>query len=125
MRRSSQPLLDRLADTGCSRVALPFDVDTIDGSEIVLGLGHPEGGLTSVQVRRTVTDVASDADIVALTIAEFFADRSCTCSNSYRAFPYSRSAEMCLRRTHGHGQMSEWTSAARGRGRGSAVRAVA
>jgi arginase len=72
LRGSSQPLLAWLAATGCSRVALHFDVDTIDGREMVLGLGHPAGGLTSAQVRRVVSDVAAAADVVALTIAEFF-----------------------------------------------------
>jgi len=47
-----------------------FDVDTIDGNEMVLGLGHPVSGLTSSKVRRTVSDVATQADVVALTIAE-------------------------------------------------------
>lgn len=72
LRRSSQPLLAWLAGTGCSRVALHFDVDTADGNEVVLWLGHPAGGLTSGQVGRTVADVAAAADVVALTVAEFF-----------------------------------------------------
>lgn len=72
LRESSRALLDWLAGTGCSRVALHFDVDTIDGDEIVLGLGHPAGGLTMAQAGRVVTDVSNVADVVALTIAEFF-----------------------------------------------------
>lgn len=39
LRGSSGPLLEWLAATGCSRVAIHFDVDTIDSNEIVLGLG--------------------------------------------------------------------------------------
>jgi hypothetical protein len=39
LRGSSGPLLEWLATTGCSRVAIHFDVDTIDSNEIVLGLG--------------------------------------------------------------------------------------
>ena len=49
-----------LIDAGCTRVAIHFDVDTIDGNEIVLGLGAEPGGLTSAQVRRIVTDVSEE-----------------------------------------------------------------
>jgi arginase len=72
LRRSSAPVLDWLAATGCSRVAIHFDVDTIDSDEIVLGLGAVPGGLTSAQVRRLVGDVTAATDVVGLTIAEFF-----------------------------------------------------
>jgi arginase len=51
LRESTRPLLDWLAATGCSRVAIHFDVDTIDSNEIVLGLGAEPDGLTSAQVR--------------------------------------------------------------------------
>jgi arginase len=54
-----------------SRVAVHFDVDTVDSNEIVLGLGAEPGGLTSAQVRRIVQDIDSVADVVGITIAEF------------------------------------------------------
>ena len=72
LRRSTQPLLTWLAATGCSRVAIHFDVDTVDSNELVLGLGAVPDGLTSPQVRRIVADVTDAADVVGLTIAEFF-----------------------------------------------------
>jgi arginase len=72
LRSSTRPLLAWLATTGCSRVAIHFDVDTVDSNEIVLGLGAVPDGLTSQQVRRTVADITAAADVVALTIAEFF-----------------------------------------------------
>lgn len=71
LRDSSRPLLDWLASTGCSKVAIHFDVDTIDADEIVLGLGAEPGGLTSPQVRRIVGDVSRSAEVVGLTIAEY------------------------------------------------------
>lgn len=71
LRHDSRPLLDWLRGTGCSRVAVHFDVDTIDSVEIVLGLGPEPGGLTSAQLRRVVADLDQASDIVALTIAEF------------------------------------------------------
>jgi arginase len=72
LRQSSEPLLTWLAATGCTRVAIHFDVDTIDSDEIVLGLGAESGGLTSAQVRRIVTDVRAAANVVGFTVAEYF-----------------------------------------------------
>ncbi|MEV4582455.1 hypothetical protein AB0K16_55500 [Nonomuraea jabiensis] len=46
IRGSRRPLLDWLAATCCSRVAVHFDVDTVDGNEVRLGLGAEPGGLT-------------------------------------------------------------------------------
>src|SRR5262245_48255324 len=69
---TSRPLLPWLKASGCSRVAIHCDVDTVDSDEIVLGLGAEPGGLTSAQVRRLVADISSAADVVGLTIAEFF-----------------------------------------------------
>ncbi|MEU9982157.1 arginase family protein [Streptomyces sp. NPDC050856] len=71
LRTSTEPLLGWLGATGCSRVAVHFDVDTIDSNEIGLGLGLVPGGLTSSEVRRVVADIDRAADVVGLTIAEF------------------------------------------------------
>ncbi|HJV15273.1 MAG TPA: arginase family protein [Propionibacteriaceae bacterium] len=71
LRESSTALLDWLASTGCSRVAIHFDVDTIDSNEIVLGLGAEPNGLTSAEVRRIVADIDQAVDVVGFTIAEF------------------------------------------------------
>jgi arginase len=64
-------VLDWLEATGCSWVAIHFDVDTIDSNEMVLGLGAEPGGLTSAQVRRIVAAIDSATDVVGLTVAEF------------------------------------------------------
>ncbi|MGI5430413.1 arginase family protein [Streptomyces sp. CA-179760] len=75
--RAARPhpaLLAWLAATGCSRVAVHFDVDTVDtvdSDEIGLGLGLVPGGLTRGEVRRVVADIDRAADVVGLTIAEF------------------------------------------------------
>ena len=71
LRVTTRPLLAWVAAIGCSRVAIHFDVVTIDSNEIVLGLGAEPGGLTSVEVRRIITDIDGTADIVGFTIAEF------------------------------------------------------
>ena len=71
LRESSMALLAWLAGTGCTKVAIHFDVDTIDSNEIVLGLGAEPNGLTSAQVRRIVADIDQAVDVVGFTIAEF------------------------------------------------------
>jgi arginase len=49
LREATQPLEDCLAGIGCSRVAIHFDVDTVDSNELVLGLGAEPDGLTTAQ----------------------------------------------------------------------------
>ncbi|EQD86171.1 arginase [Saccharopolyspora erythraea D] len=71
LRATTRPVLDWLEATGCSRVAIHFDVDVIDSDELVLGLGAEPNGLTSTEVRRIVADVDESADVVGFTIAEF------------------------------------------------------
>ncbi|MEV1176393.1 hypothetical protein [Nonomuraea sp. NPDC049784] len=71
LRDSTRPVLDWLAATGRSRVAIHFAVDTIDSNEIGLGLGMVPGGLTGNEARRIIADIDACVDVVGLTIAEF------------------------------------------------------
>jgi arginase len=71
LRESSQLLVEWLTATGCSRIAVHFDVDTVDSNEIVLGLGAEPHGPTSAQVQRILDDLDRTADVVGHTIAEF------------------------------------------------------
>jgi len=71
VREGSNGLLAWLRATGARKVAIHFDVDTIDADEIQLGLGEDRGGLTMAQARRVVADVDAEFDVVALTVAEF------------------------------------------------------
>lgn len=71
LREDSGALLDWLRSTGATRVAIHFDVDTIDAAEARLGLGEDFGGLTVAQARRVVADVEAAAEVVGLTIAEY------------------------------------------------------
>lgn len=71
LRTTSRPLLDWLAATGCSRVAIHLDVDVVDSNEVVLGLGIEPDGLSTAQVRRVIADVAGVADVVGFTVAEY------------------------------------------------------
>lgn len=71
LRTDTKPLLDWLSGTSATKVAIHFDVDTIDADEVQLGLGYDRGGLTSTQARRVVADVHAHGDVVALTVAEY------------------------------------------------------
>nr|WP_277626222.1 arginase family protein [Arsenicicoccus piscis] len=71
LRSDSTALLDWLASTGATKVAIHFDVDTIDADEVRLGLGADLGGLTRAEARRVVADVDAAVDVVGLTIAEY------------------------------------------------------
>jgi len=84
---SSQPLLDWLKVSGCSRVAIHFDVDVVDSNEIVFGLGAEPDGLTSNEVRRLVADVSAGASVVGLTIAEFVPRQVIRLQRALRDFP--------------------------------------
>jgi arginase len=87
LRRSSQPLLNWLQASGCSHVAIHFDVDVVDSNEIVFGLGAEPGGLASSDVRRVVADVSAVADVVGLTIAEFIPRQVIRLQQVLRNFP--------------------------------------
>ena len=71
LRDSTRPLLDWLATTGCTKVALHLDLDVVDADELVLGLGAEPGGLSLEQVQRVVDDVAAQTELVGLSIAEY------------------------------------------------------
>jgi arginase len=87
LHRSSQPLLEWLKVSGCSRVAIHFDVDVVDSNEIVFGLGAEPDGLTSNDVRRLVADVSARASVVGLTIAEFIPRQVIRLQQVVRHFP--------------------------------------
>ena len=87
LRDSSAPVLEWLAATGAGKVAIHFDVDTIDADEIQLGLGADIGGLTSAQARRVIADVDREVEVVALTIAEFIPRQVIHLQQLLRGFP--------------------------------------
>ena len=87
LRVTSDTLLDWISATGCSRVAIHFDVDTIDSSEIVLGLGAKPGGLTGEQARRIVADIDRAVDVVGLTVAEFIPPQVMHLQQVVESFP--------------------------------------
>lgn len=71
LRETSAQLLEWLAHTGATKVAIHLDVDVIDSREAAWGLGRVPDGLTKDQVNRIIQDLQENADVVGLTIAEF------------------------------------------------------
>ena len=92
LRATTQPLLDWLAGSGCARVAIHFDVDTIDSNEIVLGLGAEPGGLTTAQVRGIVDDIDAVAEVVGVTVAEFIPRQVMHLQQLLTGFPLLRAS---------------------------------
>ena len=66
LRSTSAPLLDWLDTTGAAKVAIHFDVDTVDADDVQLGLGADLGGLSTAEARRVVADIDGAAEVVAL-----------------------------------------------------------
>jgi arginase len=87
LRLSSQPILNWLKASGCSRVAIHFDVDVVDSNEIIFGLGAEPDGLKSNEARRLVSDVSAVADVVGLTISEFIPRQVIRLQQVLRDFP--------------------------------------
>jgi arginase len=71
LRQDSTALIDWLRSTGATKIAVHFDVDTIDAAEARFGLGEDFGGLTTAEVRRLVADLDAASQVVGFTIAEF------------------------------------------------------
>lgn len=71
LRESTAPLVEWLASTGASKVAIHFDVDTVDSNEVTFGLGPVPGGLSTSQAHRVIADLGAEAEVVGLTVAEF------------------------------------------------------
>jgi arginase len=84
---SSEPLLDWLKASRCSRIAIHFDVDVVDSNEIIFGLGAEPDGLTSNEARRLVADVSAIVDVVGLTVAEFIPRQVIQMQQVLRDFP--------------------------------------
>jgi arginase len=92
LRVDSAPLLDWLRGTGATKVAVHFDVDTIDADEVQLGLASDRGGLTSAQARRVVGGIDDAVEVVALTIAELIPRQVMRLQQVVNGFPLLRSA---------------------------------
>ncbi len=67
---TSAPILDWLKKTGATKVVIHLDLDVLDPAEIIAGVGVEPGGLKIEQTVRIIRDIAAQADLVGLTVAE-------------------------------------------------------
>lgn len=87
LRTGAERLTSWLASTGCTRVAIHFDVDAIDSAEYGLGLGRVPGGLSAAEARQVVVALSEVAEVVGLTIAEFIPRDALAITTMLRGLP--------------------------------------
>lgn len=66
----SDAVLKWLKETGASKVVIHFDLDVLDPAEMIAGVGVEPNGMKINEVVRVINDIASEYEVVALTIAE-------------------------------------------------------
>lgn len=57
-------------NTEASKVVIHFDLDVIDPADMIAGVGVEPDGMKTEEVVRVINDIASEYDLVGLTIAE-------------------------------------------------------
>lgn len=73
LRNSPDPLLEWLRSTGCTKVALHVDVDSVDANQFHLGMGAEPDGLTKNEVQAAIDAVSGqeDLEMVSFSMGEF------------------------------------------------------
>lgn len=66
----SSAVIDWLKDCKTSRVVVHFDMDVLDPAEIIAAVGVVPGGMKMADVVRVINDIASEKELVGLTVAE-------------------------------------------------------
>lgn len=68
---NSKPVIDWLRKSGVSKVMVHFDMDVMDPSDILVAVADgPDGGLKLNEVVRLINDIATEKELVVLTVAE-------------------------------------------------------
>lgn len=66
----SSAVIDWLKKCKASRVVVHFDMDVLDPAEIIAAVGVVSGGMKMADVLRVINDIASEKELVGLTVAE-------------------------------------------------------
>lgn len=66
----SSAVIDWLKRCKASRVVVHFDMDVLDPAEIIAAVGVVPGGMKMADVVRVINDIASEKELVGLTVAE-------------------------------------------------------
>lgn len=67
---NSTAIMEWLKGTGVSKVVIHFDLDVIDPADMIAGVGVEPDGMKTEEVVRVINDIASEYDLVGLTVAE-------------------------------------------------------
>ena len=59
-----------LKSCGASKVVVHFDMDVLDPAEIIAAVGVVPSGMKISEVVRVINDIATEKEIVGLTVAE-------------------------------------------------------
>lgn len=80
-------LVEWLRGTGCSRVAVHFDLDVIDSDEIAFGMAWEPHGLSKATAVEALQAIAETAELVGLTVAEFVPREAMVLRSLLRSLP--------------------------------------
>lgn len=67
---SSSAVMEWLKSTGASKVVIHFDLDVIDPTEMIAGVGVDPNGMKIDDVVRVINDISAEYDLLSLTVAE-------------------------------------------------------
>lgn len=70
LTENSDAIRTWLKSCGASKVVIHFDMDVLDPTEIIAAVGTDANGMKMEQVIRIINDIASEKEIVGLTVAE-------------------------------------------------------
>ncbi len=80
-------LVDWLKATGCTKVAVHFDLDVIDSDEIAFGMAWEPAGLRKATALAALQAISQTADLVGLTVAEFVPREAMVLRSILRSLP--------------------------------------
>lgn len=70
VRENSDAIRGWLKSCGVSKVVVHFDMDVLDPAEIIAAVGVVPNGMKISEVVRVINDIATEKEIVGLTVAE-------------------------------------------------------
>lgn len=70
LRQNNASVLNWIKSTGCSKVAVHFDLDVIDPNEMIAGVGIEPNGMKIEEVMNLINEINDSYDLVGLTVAE-------------------------------------------------------
>jgi len=84
---NSNAIMEWLKNTGASKVMIHFDLDVLDPSDMIAGVGVVPDGMKTEEVVRIINDIATGYDLVGLTIAEPMPRQAIKIRNMLRELP--------------------------------------